>query len=125
MERRFREYELDQLMLMPPSSPEWVPEDHVVHFLSDVADGLDLSAIYDDYQELHMGRHAVQEEAPRGTRGSVHPDGVIGPGRYGVQEAALRRVRQGKIDMAFCCAVHNIAKMLRQGVDLQGFLGTT
>lgn len=51
MAKTFRPYDPDQLLMMPPSVREWLPEDHVVYFVSDVVEMLDLSAIYDSYAE--------------------------------------------------------------------------
>lgn len=39
-------------MLFPPCINDWLPEDHPVHFFSEAVEQLDLSAIYDDYDEL-------------------------------------------------------------------------
>jgi transposase len=49
--KTFRPYEPDQLLLMPPSLADWVPEDHLARFVSDLVDTLDLSAIEDTYAE--------------------------------------------------------------------------
>jgi transposase len=49
--KTFRPYEPDQLLLMPPSLADWVPEDHLARFVSDLVDTLDLSAIEDTYVE--------------------------------------------------------------------------
>src|SRR6266849_5840638 len=49
--KTFRPYEPDQLLLMPPSLGDWVPEDHLARFVSDLVDTLDLSAIEDTYTE--------------------------------------------------------------------------
>jgi len=46
MARDFLPYNPDQQYLLPPDMREWVPEDHLIWFLSDVVDGLDLSAIF-------------------------------------------------------------------------------
>ncbi len=51
MAKTFRPYDPDQLLVLPPSLREWLPEDHLVYFLSDVVDSLDLSAIYRSYSE--------------------------------------------------------------------------
>jgi len=51
MAKTFRPYEPDQLLLMPPSLQDWVPEGHLVRLVSDVVDTLDLSAIEDSYEE--------------------------------------------------------------------------
>jgi len=47
--RHFREYNPDQLFLLPPDMKEWLPEDDLAYFIMDVVRGLDLSGIYDDY----------------------------------------------------------------------------
>jgi transposase len=51
MPKTFRPYEPDQLLLMPPALSDWVPEEHLARFVSDVVDGLDLSAIEGAYEE--------------------------------------------------------------------------
>ncbi len=51
MSKMFRPYEPDQIYLFPPSPREWLPDDHLVFFLSDVVDSLDLSVIHADYME--------------------------------------------------------------------------
>lgn len=50
--KTFKPYEPDQLYLLPPSMRDWLPKDHLVHFISDVVDTLDLSAIFDAYTEV-------------------------------------------------------------------------
>jgi transposase len=40
----------DQLMLMPPSVADWLPEDHLAWFVLDVVAELDLSAFYAGYR---------------------------------------------------------------------------
>ena len=51
MAKTFRRYEPDQLLLLPPSLSEWVPEGHLARFISDLLDALDLSAIEESYGE--------------------------------------------------------------------------
>jgi transposase len=51
MAKTFRPYEPDQLLLLPPSLADWVPEDHLARFVSDVVDTLDLTAIEEAYTE--------------------------------------------------------------------------
>jgi transposase len=52
MEKKFREWPVDQLWLLPPSIKEFVPEGHLAHFVRDtVRDSLNLSAIVMVYQE--------------------------------------------------------------------------
>jgi transposase len=45
MAREFQPHDLDQQYLLPPSLGEWVPEDRLIWFVSDLVDSLDLSAI--------------------------------------------------------------------------------
>lgn len=49
MDKAFRDYDLDQEFLLPPNLRDWLPEDHLALFISDVVDGLDLSAILGTY----------------------------------------------------------------------------
>ena len=51
MSKTFRPYEPDQLLVLPPSLREWLPEGHLVHFVSELVESLDLSAIYAVYGE--------------------------------------------------------------------------
>ena len=54
MSYNFRDYDQDQLFLMPPSVQEWVKEDSLSRFLSEVIDGMDargrLDAFYAPYR---------------------------------------------------------------------------
>lgn len=49
--KRFREYQPGQVLLLPPSLPDWLPADHPAHYIDQVVNELDLRAIYADYQE--------------------------------------------------------------------------
>jgi transposase len=51
MAKTFRPFEPDQMLLMPPSLADWVPEDHLARFVREVVDTLDLRAIEDSYPE--------------------------------------------------------------------------
>lgn len=51
MAKTFRPYEPDQIYLFPPSPRDWLTDDHLIYFLSDLVDSLDLSAIYETYTE--------------------------------------------------------------------------
>jgi len=42
---------VNQSLLFPPSLHDWLPEGHLARFLLDVVSALDLSAIYDSYDE--------------------------------------------------------------------------
>lgn len=55
MEKTYRPYEPDQLLLLPPALQDWLPADHVVFFLSDVVEHLDLQAITTVYEQESRG----------------------------------------------------------------------
>jgi len=46
MAKGYRTYLPEQDLLLPPSLREWLPENHLVYFVSDVVDQLDLSGMY-------------------------------------------------------------------------------
>jgi len=52
--REFLPYDLDQHYLLPPDMREWLPAGHLVWFLSDVVDALDLSAVLDGYEKQEL-----------------------------------------------------------------------
>ena len=54
--QRFREYNPDQDFLLPPSLREWVRQDHLANFISDVVDQLDLSEIINYYDNSRGGQ---------------------------------------------------------------------
>ncbi len=55
-DRRFKSYDPDQLLLLPQDMREWLPENHLAWFVSDVVDQLDLSDIMQQYEHLKGGR---------------------------------------------------------------------
>ena len=55
MGKSYRPYHPDQEFLLPPSLREWLPENHLVYFVSDVVDNLNLTAL-----------DAVYGDEPRG-----------------------------------------------------------
>ncbi len=58
----FREYNPDQLFLLPPDMKEWLPEGDLVYFVMDVVRGLDLNAIYDEYNGCSGGQPPYDPE---------------------------------------------------------------
>jgi hypothetical protein len=56
MGKTYRAYLPEQDLLLPPSLREWLPEDHLAYFVSDVVDQLDLSAIESVYEEEERGQ---------------------------------------------------------------------
>jgi len=55
MSKTFRPYDPEQNYLMPVSLKEWLPPDHLVYFLSDIVDQLDLSEIMVSYEKEERG----------------------------------------------------------------------
>ena len=45
MSKTYLPYDPDQQLLLPAALQEWMPQDHLAYFISDVVDQLDLSAI--------------------------------------------------------------------------------
>src|SRR5229473_836271 len=56
MGKTYREYLPDQEFLLPPSLRDWLPENHLAYFVSDVVDNLDLSAMDAVYGEEQRGQ---------------------------------------------------------------------
>jgi transposase len=55
MAKTYRPYVPEQDLLLPPSLREWLPEDHLAYFVSDLVDHLDLSAITAVYEDEERG----------------------------------------------------------------------
>lgn len=55
MSKTFRPYVPEQDLLLPPSVKDWLPDDHLVYFVSDLVDELDLSAIVRPYEAEERG----------------------------------------------------------------------
>jgi len=56
MPKGYRTYLPEQDLLLAPSLRQWLPEDHLVYFVSDVVDQLDLSAIHTVYEKEKRGQ---------------------------------------------------------------------
>ena len=56
MAKPYRAYLPEQDLLLPPSLRDWLPEDHLAYFVSDVVEQLDLSAIESVYEEEERGQ---------------------------------------------------------------------
>jgi len=56
MGKTYRPYRPDEDFLLPPSPRDWLPEDHLAYFVSDVIDQLDLSAITARYEKEERGQ---------------------------------------------------------------------
>jgi transposase len=56
MAKAYRAYLPEQDLLLPPSLRDWLPENHLAHFVSDVVDQLDLSTIESVYEKEERGQ---------------------------------------------------------------------
>ena len=50
MSTTFRPYNPDQLLLLPPNMAEWLPKDHLAHFINETVEELDTEAFYERYE---------------------------------------------------------------------------
>lgn len=55
MSKTYRPYEPDQLFLMPPSLSDWLPVGHMVYFVREILDTIDLSPITCVYEDETRG----------------------------------------------------------------------
>ncbi len=56
MSRKFREWSPDQSWLFPPSPQDWLAADHLVYFLLDVTEEVDLSPLLNRYDSEQGGQ---------------------------------------------------------------------
>jgi len=56
MAKVYREYQPDQLLLLPPSLRDWLPEGHLAYFLSEVVEEMDLSEVFAQYEKEERGQ---------------------------------------------------------------------
>jgi transposase len=56
MRKTYRPYQPEQDFLLPPSLRDWLPENHLAYFVSDLVEQLDLSAIYAVYEQDLRGQ---------------------------------------------------------------------
>ena len=55
MSKTFRPFEPDQMFLLPPSLTEWLPKNHLVFFIREVLDEMDLRPITNEYEDEERG----------------------------------------------------------------------
>lgn len=56
MIKGYKPYSPNQMYLFPPSPQEWLPKDHIVCFISDLVDNLDLFTIYKEFEKETRGQ---------------------------------------------------------------------
>ncbi len=76
MAKSYRPYFPEQDFLLPPSLREWLAEDHLAYFVSDLIDELDLGAIESYYEREERG---YPPPSFSGETSSAHPGQVCGP----------------------------------------------
>jgi len=55
MSKTFRPFEPDQMFLLPPSLTEWLPKNHLVFFIREALDEMDLRRITIEYEDEERG----------------------------------------------------------------------
>ena len=55
MSKTYLPYEPEQQLLLPAALQEWLPDDHLAYFISDVVDQLDMSEVTARYERERRG----------------------------------------------------------------------
>src|SRR2546425_823108 len=89
MGKTFRSYDMNQRLLLPPDLREWLRDDHLALYVSDVVEQLDLSKIM-----------AVYEEGDLRGRPPYHPEMMVKLLIYGycVGKMSSRKIEQATHD---------------------------
>jgi transposase len=101
MKKTFRAYDMNQQLLLPPDLRQWLRDDHLALYVSDVVEALDLSAFINSYEEGDL----------RG-RPPYHPALMVKLLVYGycIGRLSSRKLEQATYDdVAFrvlCCDQH-------------------
>ena len=106
MSKTYLPYEPDQQLLLPAALQEWLPDDHLAYFISDVVDQLDMSKVTARYERERRGGPPY------------HPRMMVKVLLYGycVGVASSRRIAQRlHEDIAFrVLAANNTPDLLQQ-----------
>jgi len=65
-QKRFKPYQPNQLLLLPPDMKDWLPENDLVYFIMEMLDQLDLHTIYDRYDGTRGGQPAYDPKMMTG-----------------------------------------------------------
>jgi transposase len=89
MGKTFRPYDMSQLLLLPPDLRQWLPDNHLALYVSDIVEQLDLSAIL-----------KVYEEGDARGRPPYHPQMMVKLLLYGycVGKLSSRKIEQASYD---------------------------
>ena len=61
--KRFRAFEPDAVMLVPPSLDEWLPENHLSRFIAEIVEtSLDLDRFYSSYRKLNRASRRMTRD---------------------------------------------------------------
>jgi Transposase DDE domain len=117
MAQNFIGCDRDQVLLLPPSLSEWLPEDHLAWFVLEAVEGLDLGAFYGAYREGGWGRAAHDR---LGRRALPQRQGTVEPvfGQIKSNRGANRFLRRGRAavrsEWQLLAATHNLRKLYQQ-----------
>ena len=73
MSQRYKPYNRDQSFLLPPSLRDWLPKGDLAYFICDLADELDLRAIYRYYEEGEGKKSLRNRRKARSGQPAYHP----------------------------------------------------
>jgi hypothetical protein len=107
--KRFRPYEPGQSLLLPQNMGDWLPEDHLVFFIRDVVDQLDLSAVLawprrSSLTRTYLLSEGIESPQWQSQRSTSVPDG------RGLANCGRCRVSLGRV----------APRSLRAALDLTG-----
>ena len=55
MGNKYRFYDPNQSLIMPPNLNDWLSNNHLARFISEVVDGLDMTSIMEYYEDEDRG----------------------------------------------------------------------
>jgi DNA invertase Pin-like site-specific DNA recombinase len=105
MAKTYRPYVPEQDLLLPPRLREWLPEDHLAFFVSDLIDHSDLSAITTVYED---------EERGSGISGAKDRR----PALDQLLAAQLADARRRRFDVLICWRIDPLGRNLRHLITL-------
>ena len=68
MSKKYRNYDPEQTLLLPPDLRDWLPDNHLAVFIDGVVDELDLSSIFEYYEKEERGNPPNITEYTTGVR---------------------------------------------------------
>src|SRR6266481_2139577 len=117
MPKGYRPYLPDQDLLLPPSLREWMAEEHLVYFVSDVVDQLDLSAIHAVYGGEKRGQPPYDPRLMTKLLVYVYCTGVFSSRR--IQVGAMQRLFERILEMALEVGAVKVGRVTLDGTKLK------